>query len=218
MTTAGIDSPGRPPAVYAALLALRMAFPKDDPAHDLQLVRAAQARQETAVAALAERLRCVPRILGAQNARLGRPLDEHDVADVAQDVVVVLLRKLGEYDGRVGFEGWAFRICTYELMNAIRRRRRALPAIDLVEQPATDAAAAAEWQRLLEREALERALDRVGSTEAEALRLKHWEGLTFEEMAARLGTSVANAKARYYRGLARLEEIVHADERRENES
>lgn len=166
--------------------------------------------------ALGERLRCVPRILAALNAKRGRPLDEHDLADVVQDTLLVVWRKLDLYDGRVGLEGYVFRICTYELMNGIRRRRRQLPALDLAECLEGDAAAADGWERWIEREAIDRAIDRVGGVEAETMRLKHWEGLTFEEMAVRMGTSTASAKDRYYRGLIRLTEIMQSAQAQED--
>jgi RNA polymerase sigma-70 factor (ECF subfamily) len=189
---------------------------QDDPARDLALVRDALAHAAVAVRALAERLQCVPRIMAAQNARLGRPLSEHDLADVAQDTMLVLLRKLHEFTGQAALEAWVFRICCLELMNAVRRRRRQMPNIDLEIEPRSDDAATREWHRLVAREALDTAIDRIGGVEAEALRLKHYEGLTFEELAARAGISVTGIKARYYRGLARLEAIVAAQQQKED--
>jgi RNA polymerase sigma-70 factor (ECF subfamily) len=154
--------------------------------------------------------------MAAQNARLGRPLSEHDLADVAQDSMLVLLRKLHEFTGQAALEAWVFRICCLELMNAVRRRRRQMPNIDLEIEPRSDDAATREWHRLVAREALDTAIDRIGGVEAEALRLKHYEGLTFEELAARAGISVTGIKARYYRGLARLEAIVAAQQQKED--
>jgi RNA polymerase sigma-70 factor (ECF subfamily) len=181
---------------------------------DLALVRAFLANDAAAAEALAERLRCVPRILAAQNARLGRPLAEQDLADVVQDSTVVLLQKLGDYSGLGALEGWVFRICCFELMNAVRQRRRRLP-LDDPDAVRADDAGAREWSRQLAREALERAIDRIGGVEAETLRLRHFEGLTFEEVAAAQQTTVPAAKGRYYRALQRLEEIMTAQEQKE---
>jgi len=193
-----------------------MTSAPDDPVRDLALVRDALANAAPAIRALAERLQCVPRILTAQNARLGRPLREHDLADVAQDAMLVVLRKLPEFTGRGALEGWAYRICCLELMNAVRRRRRQMPNVDLATEPHSDDATAREWRRLVARDELDTAIDRIGGVEAEALRLKHYDGLTFEELAARTGMSVTGAKARYYRALARLEAIVAAEAQQED--
>ncbi|MGE3172459.1 MAG: RNA polymerase sigma factor [Planctomycetota bacterium] len=192
-----------------------MIPPPDDAAQDLALVRAARAGGQRAVQALAERLQCVPRILCAQNARLGRVLGEHDLADAVQDTLLVVLRKLDDFTGAGAFEAWLHRICAYELMNAVRRRRR-LPAVfDPDDQPIVDDAAAAEWRRLAARETLDEALARIGGAEAETLRLRHYDGQSFEEIARRLGASVTAVKARYYRALSRLEQIVHSARARE---
>jgi RNA polymerase sigma-70 factor (ECF subfamily) len=193
-----------------------MAPAPDDPALDLALVRDVLSKKEAAIRQLADRLRCVPRILGALNARLGRPLDEHDLADVVQDAVYVLLRKLGEFRGEVAFEGWAFRVCRFELMNAIRHRRRRPLRESLDDDANCDPAAEREWCRMLTREALEVAIERIGGAEADALRMRHFEGLSFEDMAVRLRVTLTAVKGRYYRGLARLEAIVAEQRRKED--
>jgi RNA polymerase sigma factor (sigma-70 family) len=179
-----------------------------DLAHDRALVRAVLACEEAAIQQLIERLRCVPWILGAKNARLGRPLGEHDLADLAQDVVVIVLRKLSQFGCHAPLESWVCRVCALELVNAVRKRRRLPQAVDFDEAPVPDESVAREWDRLLQREALEAGLDRVGGVEADALRMKHFEDLTFEEMGERLGLPASTMKTRYYRGLDRLERIV----------
>jgi len=189
----------------------------DDGAQDLALVGAVQAGNAAAIQKLAERLQCVPRILCAQNARLGRPLGEHDLADAVQDTMVIVLKKLGEFSGQGVLESWTYRICCYELMNAVRRRRRQPPVVDPEEQPVFDDATGREWRRLSARDTLDTAMAKIGGAEAEALRLRHYEGLTFEEMAQHCRTSVAAAKMRYYRALSRLEEIVTGQKQREDE-
>lgn len=188
-----------------------MAESPEDPALDLLMVRDAVARKPEAVAALGQRLRCVPRILSALNARLGRPLGEHDLADTVQDTIVTVLRKLADYAGHGVLEAWVFRICSFEMLNAARRRRRQHLDSELPEESLTDAAAAREWQLLLARDTLEAGIRRVGGVEAEALRMKHFDGLSFDEMATRQQISTPAVKARYYRALARLEELMRAD-------
>lgn len=188
-----------------------------DPQADLRLVQAFLAGKEPAVREVAERLQCVPRMLAAENARLGRPLDAHDLADTVQDTMLIVLRKLPTFEGRGVLEAWTFHTCRFELLNAVRRRRRQLPNVG--EEAAAEATApdaAREWQRLLAREAIETALQSLGSSDAEVLRLRHFEGLSIDEMAARTGMSPVAMKARYYRALSRLELVLGAQERREN--
>ena len=177
-------------------------------AADLALVRAALAREERAIQELGDRLKCVPRILAAQNARYGRPLNEHDLADLAQDAAVVILRKLREYEGRAPVEGWIYQMCRLEFMNSMRRKRKAPKQLAEIEVAAGDTTNGANTEALADRDHLAIALERVGGVEAEAVALKHYEGLTFEEMAQRLDIPASTLKTRYYKGMSRLEAIL----------
>jgi RNA polymerase sigma factor (sigma-70 family) len=162
-------------------------------------------------------MQCVPRILAAENARLGRPLGDHDLDDVGQDTQLILLRKLREYHGLGVLEAWAFHICRFELMNAVRRRRRQPPSVDDTLEVAS-AEAARAWQRLLEREALAAAFARIGGVDARLLELRHFEGLTIAEMATRTGLTEPAAKARYFRAMERLEQILTSQRRKEEDN
>jgi RNA polymerase sigma-70 factor (ECF subfamily) len=188
----------------------RTVRPDFDPAADLALVRGYLAGVESTRVQIQECLDNVSRILAAQNARLGRPLRAEDLADVAQDVSVLVLRKLPSYAGRAPLAGWIYRLCCLELMNAIRRkarhRRRFVPAPDV--QEAIDAGGRRAMDAWLERDELLRAIERVGGVEADLLVLKHFEDLTFTDIARLLGMSANTVKTRYYRGLAQLEQIV----------
>ncbi len=182
------------------------AFMRDpsDLIKDLRLVKAAMKGNATAIDDLVDRLRCVSRFLTGKNMRLGRPLDEHDLADLTQDTIIILLDKLPSYEGRAPLEAWIYRICVLELMNGIRRKRRwstrqsgwdDIPD-ERSEQPTAD--------QKLDRESLLLALDQVGGIEADLIRLKHFEGLTFAAIAAQMGIPQNTAKTRYYRGLTKL--------------
>lgn len=77
-----------------------------------------------AVSALADRMRCIPRMLAARNRRSGRPLSEHDLADLAQDTASAILKKLASFEGRASLETWFHRFCGFEFANAVRRSSR----------------------------------------------------------------------------------------------
>jgi RNA polymerase sigma-70 factor (ECF subfamily) len=177
---------------------------------DRDLVRAALAVEIPAIEQLALRLRCIPRILGAWNQRLGRPLDEHDLADLTQDVTVIILQKLDEYAGRAPLEAWIYRICRLELMNGVRRKRRTRVRQASLTDNADEGALADVQSEAVDVEVLHAGLERVGGVEAEAIRTKHFEGLTFEEIGERLAIPVNTAKTRYYRGMVKLEKLVRS--------
>jgi RNA polymerase sigma-70 factor (ECF subfamily) len=189
-------------------------FPEPfDARAELALVLAVLAGQETAIVEFEQRMLCVPRILNALNNRRGRPLDEHDLADLVQDTVLVVLRKLTDFKALAPLEAWIYRLCDLEFMNAARRRGRAARrTIALTE--ATELAAAAP-DALWVHEEVHQALAQVGGVEAETIRLKHFDGLTFPEIGERLGVPPSTAKTRYYRGLERLTALLRICRRRE---
>ncbi len=143
--------------------------------------------------------------LRAHNARLGAPLDEHDLADLAQDTTVIVLDKLESYAGRAPLEGWVYGVCTIEFRSYLRRQRRRPLLLDPLPIPAVDPAAV---ERRELRSVLRRALRRLGGVEADTIELKHFDHMTFDQMARRTGTSTNTLKTRYYRGLHRLGRIL----------
>ena len=178
----------------------RTLVPKPHPDYDL--VQQALRRQPAGLRELARRLHCVPRLLSIRNARLGSPLRPEDLADTCQDVLLIVWRKLEEYRGLSALEGWVYRITLFEFQNALRRRYgREEPVEDeLLERGAEPN----PW----EFEDVHRSLDCIAQVEAEIVRLKHFEDLTFDEIGARLGLSPNTAKGRYYRGLRSLEPLL----------
>jgi RNA polymerase sigma-70 factor (ECF subfamily) len=173
--------------------------------HDLELVRRIAGGDQAELDRLGARLRCVTRILAARNQRLGRPLDDADLADLVQDVLVIIWTKLHEYDGLGALEGWVYRIATLEFWNALRRRQRRMRQEDGSKLSRADEAGTnAKW----EYEDVHRGLERINGQGAEVIRQKHFEGRTFEEVAARLGVPVNTVKARYYRGLDELRPLL----------
>lgn len=174
------------------------------------MIRAALAQQPAAVEQLLGRLACVPRIVRALNRRLGFPFNEHDLQDSVQDVVLVIWRRLSEYDGTARLERWAYRISLFTLMNRLRKQRgkaMLLGGINELEQAVKVGPSSAP---LWEIEAMYEALRSLGADEERVISLKHFEGLTFEEIGAVLQISPNTAKTRYYRGRERLQELLVA--------
>jgi len=185
----------------------------DDYLSDLELVRALRRGQPEAIAGFVRRMNCVPLSLAAQNARLGRPLNDHDIEDVSQEVLVLIWNKLGSFAGLSTLETWVYRFTSFELMNAVRRKRTRQRVGELDADPAVQSAPDSRT-RLMEYEHLYRALDRLEPVDAHVIRLKHFQGLSFEEIGARLSIPVNTAKTKYYRGVEKLREFLrkNADE------
>jgi len=146
-----------------------------------------------------------------RNARMGHPLQADEVQDVAQDTVVVVVRRLHEYEPRAPIESWILRICCLQMRDAIRAKwRRSNRSSQLVVEP--EDPGSANQSQLADFAAAEVMLNRVGGIEARVIRLKHLESLTFEELSARLDLPANTAKTYYYRGLARLRAMLEESE------
>ena len=188
-----------------------------DRERELEFARGVLAGRKAAVVEFEDRVRCVPRILRALNRRRGAPLGDHDLADLAQDTIMIVLRKLDQYEAWVPFEGWVYRLCFLELLNAIRRRGRDQQrTTELIEDHDTAAshppAAAHEYDDVYV------GLEKLGGVEAEVIRLKWFENLTFPELAERLAMPLSTAKSRYFRGMTKLEELIRTYRKREERS
>ncbi|MFT5285492.1 MAG: RNA polymerase sigma factor (sigma-70 family) [Planctomycetota bacterium] len=173
---------------------------------DLSLVRDLLAGDRQSIRIFVDRMKCVPSILRAQNQRLGSPLNREDLLDVVQESLTVVWRKLDSYAGRATIETWAYRFCFLELMNGIRKHRKWRGTVQ--SEAELESLPAPKDHRGFEFEFLHRGLEHVGPPESNILRMKHFEELTFNEIAERLGVSANTVKTQYYRGLTKLKERI----------
>lgn len=169
---------------------------------DLGLVQAAAKGDARAIEALITRMRTIARILAVLNLRLGSPLSADDLADVAQDTSVRAWRKLETFDGTAPLETWFCGIARRELMNALRRKRKHQGTAELEDR------AIPETRSEFDLERLRLALEKLDSEHARMIALHHFEGLTLDQAAARLGISLSTAKRRYYRGIGWLHQFM----------
>jgi RNA polymerase sigma-70 factor (ECF subfamily) len=179
------------------------SFPK---LSDAALVRAVLSSDPAARERFVARMRCVPRILAALNARHGRPLDDEALADLAQDAVVVVWRKLPEFRDPGPLEAWVYGIAYLEFRNAWRRagraKKRQVPLSEAV-QPISEQESESVGDPANE---IEVALSRLDPEDSSIIRLRHYEGLSFEAIGERLGIPMNTAKTRYHRSLRDLRE------------
>jgi len=180
---------------------MRPSAPRPTAPDDTGLTKAALLGNQQAIDSLAQRLECVPRFLRCCNARTGAPLAAEALRDLAQDVLALVWSKLDSYRGESALETWVYRFCYLQLKNAIRRLRRTsveLEQPDLVAEEPTTTSGGDETEHLL------RSLDRLPAADADLLRNKNFDDLTFEQIARRCSQSVNTIKSRYYRALDRL--------------
>ncbi len=129
--------------------------------------------------------------------RLGVP--DSDVSDVAQEVFLVVHRKLAEFEGRSKMTTWLFAIC----MNIARDWRRAgarreVPDGDKAADAKRDSSSdlAAEVERRQRLVLLEDILDQLGEEQRTVFALFELEGLSGLEIAELLDIPVGTVHSR----------------------
>lgn len=183
---------------------------QNDSADDLMTVRGARRGDTACVKMLMSRMGCVPRILNGLNRRMGRPLDDHEVADSVQDTLIVIWNKLDHYQGAGALEFWVYRIAYLEYMNAIRRHRRRPQPQSSYGIEAGIAAPEQKADRGEEQVRIEESLARLGPPESDVIRMKHYDGMTFVEIGEETQVSVNTVKTQYYRGIDRLRTFLRS--------
>ena len=111
-----------------------------------------------------------------------------DASEVMQEVAVVLWKKFGEFDETRDFRKWAFGVARYEAMAFLRDRARDRHVFDeeLVARLADDSAAA-EPRHAMQREALEKCLQRLSEPQRELVLEAYTKGTRMDELAGRRG-------------------------------
>jgi len=185
---------------------------------DKDLMRLAKAGDERACAELFDRYR--QGLLRTARGRLAR----QDVAeDVVQETFLAAFKSRHTYDERYGFRTWLWTILINQCRAAqgkLARRPRVAAWSDMprheadeprgfLEDPAD--AAASPLEGLLRHERggqLECSLQRINPDQADALRLRFYGGLKFDEIAALQECSLGTAKNRVKWGLLKLSELL----------
>ncbi len=174
-------------------------------AADLELVRGFVQGKRDRFEELAGRFACLPNMVRALDARIGGNLQEQDLLDIVQDALVRAWSKLDTYAGEARFESWLYGIARFEMLNALRRRKRRRPVEHEMNDVPDRASNEDEGLSELDYEKLHATLQELEPGTVQIMRLKHFEDLTFEQIGRRLGMSPNTAKTRYYRGLISLQ-------------
>jgi|SRR5579875_121628 len=145
--------------------------------------------------------------------------DRSDAADVTQEVFLKAFRGISAFRRGSSLKTWLYRIAVREALNHRRWWRRhcrnevSLDAPVNEHQPALDVrdAEATPFEQLATREmqnAVQNALRDIPEVYRSAVILRDLEGLSYEEVAEVLETSVATVKTRILRGRRALKELL----------
>jgi RNA polymerase sigma factor (sigma-70 family) len=133
------------------------------------------------------------------------PGDEAD--DVLQRVVYEVWRSRDRYDPTRSLEAWVLGIARKRAIDQLRRRHANVVPIEELRDIAGD-----DGRELAERYAraneVRGALERLPREQREALTLAYFGDLSQTEIADRLGVPLGTVKARTFRGLRRLADLL----------
>ncbi len=137
-----------------------------------------------------------------------RMLGSVDAAeDAVQDALVRAYDQLARCRDPNNFAGWFFLILRNRCF-AERRRDQRFAVLDEVPEVPAEENTEASLERSERRRGIERALQTLTPEQREVFVLKHMEELSYEEIAGRVGTTVAALKMRMHRAYDRLRELL----------
>ena len=140
---------------------------------------------------------------------LGR---EEDARDVTQETFLRAFRALSGFKGDAKFSSWLYRIALNLCRDWMRKERRtplvAVPEGVDVEQMAAERGPVETVEDLAARAELHRevakAMELLPAEQRQAIILKEYHGLTFQEIADLMKCPLSTVKTRVYQGLSTL--------------
>ena len=126
------------------------------------------------------------------------------VADVVQEIWIAIYRALPRLLDVSKFRSWAFRIARDRIYREYRRRQWPVRAVE--EAQLADVPGPVEMDAGIDREAVHRCLDLISPEQREALVLRFFEEMSYEEIAAITGSSIGTVRSRIHYGKAALKE------------
>lgn len=169
---------------------------------DAGLIKRALSGDDGAFSALVERH------FGAAYASAYAVLgNSSDAEELAQETFVQVFQKLERLREPGAFVGWVWRIAHDLALKHIRKHGR----MKVVEDVPESGSAESPLEPLVageDQQGLRKALAALPEDQREALLMKYWQDLEYEEMSKRTGVSEEALYQRVCRGLKRLREVL----------
>jgi RNA polymerase sigma factor (sigma-70 family) len=138
---------------------------------------------------------------------LQRLVGRDDAEDVLQRVFYEVWRHNGRYDPSRSLAGWVLGIARNRAIDHLRRQRNTAVALETLDDlPGADGRELAE--RYARAHEVRSALIRLPVEQREVLVLAYFGGYTQSEISRRLDLPLGTVKARAFRGLRRLAELL----------
>lgn len=133
--------------------------------------------------------------------------DKAQAEDVSQEVFLKAYEFYGELKDSPTAGGWLKTVATNMCLNHLSRYRARLRFLD---EPGLDALAGAREDREPETKDLEAALEGLPEAQRVPLVLFHFEDMSYEDIARKLGVSVGKIKTDIFRARQALRKVLDA--------
>jgi len=138
--------------------------------------------------------------------------DVSEAEDITQEVLVLLMRKVGGYRGEANFTTWLHRLTVNQVLMRFRRNKaRREDALEDGEGPPSQEpwrAVSPKATQLIDRITLESAIAQLPPGYRAAFILHDVEGYDHEEVARLLGCAVGTSKSQLHKARTKLRKIL----------
>jgi RNA polymerase sigma-70 factor (ECF subfamily) len=131
--------------------------------------------------------------------------DDHAADDLLQAVWLDVYRGLASLADPGAFHAWLYRIARHRVLRDLRKKRQplsSLEGIDLAEEDADDDFSAEDAERV------HAALGQLPSEQREAILLRFFEGMTYEDIARVTGCHVGTVRSRIHYAKRALRRVL----------
>jgi len=140
-----------------------------------------------------------------------------DADEIVQEVMLTLLKSIGDFKFQSSFSTWLYRIITTRKLNYLKRRRvrEIFSGSNGSEEENEKVSLKTRRTSILEElenkeklDFLDRVLKEIPAKQREIFIMRHFDEMTYEEIADITGKSVGGLKANYYHAFAKVNEIM----------
>jgi RNA polymerase sigma-70 factor (ECF subfamily) len=133
--------------------------------------------------------------------------DREDARDAAQDAFTKAYEKLATYDRRHKFFSWLYRILVNECLNVRRAQRERAPLDPEMASPDNPQRTASLAEL---RAGVQASLRQLSSEQREVVVLRHFAGMSYQEIEQTLAIPEKTVKSRLYEARQRLGPLLHS--------
>jgi len=155
-------------------------------------------------------------------AKYGEPVYWHirrlvvshdDAQDAMQEAFMRIFRSFSQYSDGCSFAAWVYRIATNEALRIIERRKEAKVSLDDAPLNARDLMAESYVDYTdLEAVKLQKAILSLPAKQQLAFNLRYYDELSYDDIAAIVGSSAASAKVNYHIAKEKIVKFMNSND------